>query len=77
MERLLHRLSAVIGVPYWTLMHLAGHVPADDADPGEPPARRSPAATAGDGATNERLLELLEEIRTGVHALQAAARTGR
>jgi transcriptional regulator with XRE-family HTH domain len=71
--RVLHRLSVVIDVPYWTLMDLADYVPADDADR---PDRHRPAPTAGAGeaATNERLLELLQAIKSGVDALEAGQR---
>ena len=74
----LHRLAAVIDVPYWTLMHLAGYVPADDADPGrapEPRAESRPGGHALGAATNERLLEELQAIRQSLEALQAGARS--
>lgn len=65
--RVLHRLSAVIDVPYWTLMHLADYVPAGDDDPGPSPPRDRPAPQ--EAATNERLLGLLEDIKRSVDTL--------
>ena len=78
--RVLHRLAAVIGVPYWTLMHLAGYVPADDADPGrgpEPRAQPRPGEHPAGTATNERLLEELQAIRQRLDALGAASSSTR
>ena len=70
--RVLHRLAAVIDVPYWTLMHLADYVPSDDADPGRRPASRAeqqPNEQTLGAATNERLLEELQAIKHSVAAL--------
>jgi transcriptional regulator with XRE-family HTH domain len=64
--RVLHRLSEALDIPYWTLMELAGYVPVDrPAGAPKHPAKR-------DAATNERLLELLLEIKASVDALTPA-----
>jgi transcriptional regulator with XRE-family HTH domain len=49
--RVLHRLSGVLGVPYWTLMRLAGYVVPNAEDPPElhetPTGEPTGAAAAG------------------------------
>jgi transcriptional regulator with XRE-family HTH domain len=80
--RVLHRLSAVLEVPYPKLMSLAGYpddaapavpaspsgdVRADDTDTGVP----APDAVITDPApTNHRIIRLLEEIRRDVAGLR-------
>lgn len=66
--RVLHRVGDAVGVGYWDLMKLAGYVVPD----GEQPAPAPRPAPAG-GATNELIVELLEEIREDVRALRAAS----
>lgn len=62
--RVLQRVSAVLDVPYWTLMSLAGYVPEGD-DPQDLPleAFEPIARSREDLPTNERAIELLEAIR--------------
>jgi transcriptional regulator with XRE-family HTH domain len=80
--RVLHRLSAVLEVPYPELMKLAGY--PEDAVPAVPSAPSgdvpvvgtetgAPAsdATVGEPApTNRRIIRLLEEIRRDVAAVR-------
>jgi transcriptional regulator with XRE-family HTH domain len=66
--RILQRLAPVVGVPYPTLMQLAGYlVPEDwDAAPAAPP----PPAADGPKATNEEIVRLLHELRAEVVAIK-------
>ncbi len=80
--RVLHRLSAVLEVPYPKLMSLAGY--PDDAAPAEPTSPSgavradgtesgapAPDAVVMDPApTNRRILRLLEEIRRDLAGLR-------
>jgi transcriptional regulator with XRE-family HTH domain len=80
--RVLHRLSAVLEVPYPELMKLAGY--PDDAAPAVPSASSgdvrvdganagapAPEATVREPApTNRRIIRLLEEIRHDVAAIR-------
>src|SRR5262245_11579872 len=52
----LQRVSEALNVPYWDLMDHAGYVPTKPPKAGTPRPKR-------EAATNERLLELLLEIR--------------
>ena len=80
--RVLHRLSAVLDVPYPELMKLAGY--PEDATPAVPsaPSGDLPVLGAATGAaapdaavrepapTNRRIIRLLEEIRRDVAAVR-------
>lgn len=80
--RVLHRLSAVLEVPYPELMKLAGY--PEDAEPAVPSAPSGDVAAGGtdtgapapDAAvrepapTNRRVIRLLEEIRRDVAAVR-------
>jgi transcriptional regulator with XRE-family HTH domain len=84
--RVLHRLSAVLEVPYPELMKLAGY--PEDAAPGVPSARSGDGPVVGtdtgapalDAAvrepapTNRRIIRLLEEIRRDVAAVREDVR---
>ena len=84
--RVLHRLSAVLEVPYPELMKLAGY-PEDDgpampsAPSGDGPVvgtdTGAPAPDAGvrePAPTNRRIIRLLEEIRRDVAAVREDVR---
>jgi transcriptional regulator with XRE-family HTH domain len=62
--RVLQRVSAVLDVPYWTLMRLAGYVPEGDAPADMLPEPSRPVdRSEGDLPTNQRVIELLGAIR--------------
>lgn len=68
--RVLQRVSGVLDVPYWSLMRLAGYVPAGDEPESlvpEPVERVD--RSEGDVPTNERVIELLVTIRTELSEL--------
>lgn len=64
--RVLHRLAGVTGVPYATLMQLAGYVMPEGAPP--PPKRKS-SEPAPD---NSRIVELLHGLREELAELRKA-----
>lgn len=68
--RVLQRVSAVLDVPYWALMRLAGYVPEGDDPEDLPPAPSRPVdRSEEDLPTNERVIELLEAVRAGLAEL--------
>jgi transcriptional regulator with XRE-family HTH domain len=70
--RVLHRLADVLAVSYWDLMRLAGYMTVPDAPESllPPPADRA-AVSAAEPPTNERIVELLEAIRSELGELRA------
>jgi transcriptional regulator with XRE-family HTH domain len=69
--RVLHRVSGVLGVPYWELMRLAGYVPAGQPEPDGDGEEAGPLpAPAGPAPTNERVIALLEAVIAEVAELR-------
>jgi DNA-binding XRE family transcriptional regulator len=66
--RVLHRLAGVAGVPYVTLMQLAGYVMPEGA-PAPPPPKRKSGEPAPD---NGRIVELLHGLREELAELRKA-----
>lgn len=68
--RVLERVAGALGLPYWTLMRLAGYVPEGDEPENIAP---EPAETVDRSRealpTNERVVELLEAIRVDLAEL--------
>jgi transcriptional regulator with XRE-family HTH domain len=67
--RVLHRVGGVLGMPYWELMRLAGYVPAGEGEPAKG-GELAPPPKPARAATNERIMSLLEALRSELGELR-------
>ena len=70
---MLERLAGVLEIPYWTLMDLAGYVPAGQAGPPRRAGRKENNVSHQSGTespTNAEIVRLLQEITAELQRLE-------